>query len=355
MKVLAINSSPTREGLSVTRLLLDKLITGMEGAGGEVETIHLKDKNIKMCIGCQGCWSKHPGTCIIKDDMSDILPKFINADLVVLATPMYFNNLNGYLKNFIDRTLPFQEPFWNTDENGDYYHPFRGKHPKVVALSVAGWAKDWAFGYFSDYMKHLYRDALVAEIYRGCSQILAHHFSYTDLRDQVLDNTEKAGAQLVEQGKIEDETLEKITQPVEDLDTMISNVHLIWKTCISKGQNMGEFIKSGSKLYPVTLEDFIEMMRLAFNPGSAPKKLTIQFNFTGSVTDSCFIVFDKTSYDGFLGEPPKADVTITSDYDLWLDILHGKEDGRKAFSQKKYNVEGNFALFMKFGTFFSGK
>jgi multimeric flavodoxin WrbA len=55
MKVIAINSSPRADGQSMTGMMLGHLVEGMKEAGAEVETINLREKKIKSCIGCFTC------------------------------------------------------------------------------------------------------------------------------------------------------------------------------------------------------------------------------------------------------------------------------------------------------------
>jgi multimeric flavodoxin WrbA len=84
MKVLALNSSPRKKGQSKTEMMLTHLVNGMQSAGAEVETVHLRDKTIRYCAGCFSCWTKTPGICIQKDDMTkELFPKWFEADLVV--------------------------------------------------------------------------------------------------------------------------------------------------------------------------------------------------------------------------------------------------------------------------------
>ena len=89
MKVLALNSSPRGGGQSKTELMLNHLAEGMRAAGASVEVIALRIKNIKRCIGCYTCWTKTPGQCLHKDEMtSELFPKWLDADMVVYATPL---------------------------------------------------------------------------------------------------------------------------------------------------------------------------------------------------------------------------------------------------------------------------
>ena len=87
MKVLALNSSPRGEGQSKTGLMLNPLVLGMRDAGAEVEVVDLRKKPSGIVPGCFTCWTKTPGLCIHKDDMTnELFPKFIDSDLVVYAS-----------------------------------------------------------------------------------------------------------------------------------------------------------------------------------------------------------------------------------------------------------------------------
>ena len=101
-KVLIISSSPRRGGNS--DVLCDEFMKGALEAGNDVEKIFLKDKRIDFCNGCGVCNTTHK--CVIKDDMAEIMEKMINADVIVMATPIYFYTLSAQLKVMIDRTVP---------------------------------------------------------------------------------------------------------------------------------------------------------------------------------------------------------------------------------------------------------
>ncbi len=112
MKALALNSSPRGGGQSKTEIMLTALVKGMRDAGAEVEVINLREKTVKYCSGCYSCWTKTPGVCIHKDDMTkELFPKFLESDLAILATPLYHFTVNANMKAFIERTLPILQPF----------------------------------------------------------------------------------------------------------------------------------------------------------------------------------------------------------------------------------------------------
>ena len=110
-KVLIISSSPRKGGNS--DLLCDRFQAGAESAGHSVEKIFLKNYNIGYCRGCGVCNTTHK--CVQADDMAALLEKFVSADVIVLATPVYFYSMDGQLKTFIDRTVPRYTEIANKD------------------------------------------------------------------------------------------------------------------------------------------------------------------------------------------------------------------------------------------------
>ena len=101
-QVLIIASSARKEGNSM--ILCRRFAQGAEEAGHRVETIRLAEQNIGYCLGCGVCNTTHK--CIQQDDMAAILEKMVQADVIVLSTPVYFYSMNGQMKTFIDRTVP---------------------------------------------------------------------------------------------------------------------------------------------------------------------------------------------------------------------------------------------------------
>lgn len=99
-KVLVLSSSPRKGGNS--DLLCDQFIKGAREAGIEAEKIYFKDKKIGYCTGCGSCFNGNK--CSQKDDMAEVLEKMIAADVIVMATPVYFYTMCGQLKTLIDRT-----------------------------------------------------------------------------------------------------------------------------------------------------------------------------------------------------------------------------------------------------------
>ena len=99
--VLIVSASPRKGGNS--DLLCDQFIQGVLESKNQVEKIFLKDKDINYCTGCGACYEKE-ANCSQTDDMGEILEKMIGADVIVLATPVYFYTMNAQMKTMIDRT-----------------------------------------------------------------------------------------------------------------------------------------------------------------------------------------------------------------------------------------------------------
>ena len=114
-KVLVISGSPRRGGNS--DMLCDEFAKGAISAGNEVEKISLAQKNVGFCLACYYC-RDHGGECAIKDDMGEILDKMLKADVIVLASPVYFYSIDAQMKALIDRTVAK----WLQIKNKEFYY-----------------------------------------------------------------------------------------------------------------------------------------------------------------------------------------------------------------------------------------
>ena len=114
-KVLILSGSPRKDGNS--DILCGEFARSAADAGNEVETVRIAEKKIGYCRACYYCRS-HNGECAIKDDMAEVLQKMINADVLVLASPVYFYSIDAQLKALIDRTVAR----WTEVRNKEFYY-----------------------------------------------------------------------------------------------------------------------------------------------------------------------------------------------------------------------------------------
>lgn len=101
-KVLIISTS--LRGGSNSDILARECEKGAKEAGHDVEYISLKGKEIKYCIGCLACQTK--GSCVLKDDVAEIMEKVKEAEVIVYATPIYYYEMAGQMKTLLDRLNP---------------------------------------------------------------------------------------------------------------------------------------------------------------------------------------------------------------------------------------------------------
>ena len=358
MKVLALNSSPRGEGQSKTELMLTHLVKGMREAGAEVEVVDLRKKGVKHCIGCFTCWTKTPGVCIHKDDMTnELFPKWRDSELVIYATPLYHFTLNATMKAFIERTLPFLEPYLE-DHGGESAHPTRFKHPKVLFLSVAGFPEISVFAQLSSWANFIFgrHGILVGEIYRSMAEGMNSPY-LTEKTNDVLQATVQAGREIVEHSKISPETLTRMTQPlVDDPKPYFKMANLFWKTCISEGVSPKEFEEKGLVPRPDSVETFMFVMPMGFNPEAAgDTRATIQFKFSGEAEGDCYFHIENGKIQAALGAAEKPDLTIEAPFNMWMDITTGKADGQQMFMEQKYKVAGDFSLLLRMSQLFGRK
>ncbi|KKO18652.1 MAG: flavodoxin family protein [Candidatus Brocadia sp.] len=102
-KIVAIFGSPRADGNS--DILLNHAIQGAVSDGVEVQKIVVRDLHIAPCNSCGGCFEK--GVCVIRDDMQQLYSFFVEADGIIIASPIYFMGVSAQLKALIDRCQAF--------------------------------------------------------------------------------------------------------------------------------------------------------------------------------------------------------------------------------------------------------
>ncbi len=113
-KVLILSGSPRKDGNS--DILCNEFMRGAMKSGNEVEKIRVAEKKIGYCTACYAC--RDTGVCAIKDDMAEIIQKMIDAEVIVLASPVYFYSIDAQLKALIDRTVCR----WTEVRNKEFYY-----------------------------------------------------------------------------------------------------------------------------------------------------------------------------------------------------------------------------------------
>jgi len=217
MKTLAINGSPHKQNGN-TAMLLAPFLEGLKNAGCDVELFYAKDLKAKSC-NCHDmyCWYKKPGQCCIKDDMDLLYPKLREADIFVIATPVYIP-LPGEMQNIINRLCPLIKPLLEIRE-GRTRARFREdvNIRKILLVSTGGWWEEGNFNTVIRIVEELAEDASVefsGAIIRPHAALMRKEGEFTEDGEKIIRAAMRAGEELVRAGKFDQKTLETIKRPL---------------------------------------------------------------------------------------------------------------------------------------------
>ncbi len=220
MKSFLLNGSP-RYKKGTHTALLDALEKGLKEAGSEVIKKNVYQLDIKPCLGCNSCWTHTPGSCIQKDDMESILPLVAEADLLVLATPVYVDGMTGPTKTFLDRLLPLLMGSVELRE-GHMRHVVRKnvKRGSVMLVSASGITEldnfDPLVTHVKAVSKNLGRD-YVGEILAPSGLYIRDH---KEEWEKVVRMVASAGSDLVKKGMFSEDISYEISNLVSRQDVI---------------------------------------------------------------------------------------------------------------------------------------
>lgn len=107
MKVVALLGSPRRKGNSSG--IAELLTSAMAENGHDISIYYLNHLNYKGCQACEGCKS-YSETCVLNDGLTPVLHDVAGADVLVLASPVYWGEISSQMKGFIDRMYSYLTP-----------------------------------------------------------------------------------------------------------------------------------------------------------------------------------------------------------------------------------------------------
>lgn len=133
MQILVLNGSPRPKGN--TAAMVDAFVEGAERNGHEITVISVCRKKIAGCLACEYCHIKGNRNCIQQDDMQEIYPVLEHAEMIVLASPIYYHSFTGQLQCAINRIYALDKP----------------KHLKKAALILSSGSEDVYGGAIYEY------------------------------------------------------------------------------------------------------------------------------------------------------------------------------------------------------------
>jgi len=240
MRITIFNGSPWAEE-GHTHIMTRNFAMGAIYAGAKVRVIQLSTKKIKPCNECGTCFYKTPGECVIKDDMQDLIKKFMSSDVVAFATPVYIDNVTALMKVFIDRLLPILKPRYVKDTTGCYRHSRRfNKYPGFLVISSCAMPDQNNFQVIKLFFKRMARTMhteVLGEICHAAAGVLL--LSREELRFRPMASEYKkllaeAGIKFVKVGRIDKEMTQRLQQPIIDPDEYVNYANKMWNQLLAK-------------------------------------------------------------------------------------------------------------------------
>ncbi|MFC1892220.1 NAD(P)H-dependent oxidoreductase, partial [Thermodesulfobacteriota bacterium] len=381
-KIVAINGSP-HAGIGNTSIMLDMLRPGLELEGFELDVVVLKDCDITYCAGCGTCLEK--GRCWINDDHRGIVSRLLNADGVILGSPVYFMHVTAQMKAFIDRCLPYghkPRDTWKPGlaisvsagsgemEVGQYlslvmrafgafpvgaltaiaaqpggFMGMEAVEARAVALArdLAGAIKekqrypvneyDMRFYQFMGNLVKENKDTFMKHDYDYWQE----HGFYEGFESYIKQKPEKAYYNKEVRDAWVREMASEERQKRDDL-----------KKETPGGAEHQALENAGS------LKEILMVMPNGFNASEAEDMSVVyQFEVSGSEDFVAHLKIEKGECKYIDGPSDNPDVVISTPAEVWMAISRGEKDGQQEFMRNQYMAKGDISLLMRFRSLFS--
>ena len=366
MNILAVNGSP-RAAQGNTDILVQAFLRGARDEGASTETVYVKDLSITPCTGCFACWSTSPGVCIHSDDMAEMLVRVRQADVFVLASPLYGNMVTGITKVFLDRMLPLSNPA--IEQIGDeYVHAPRYNDGvfRFVAISNAGFPETHHFDGLRktfELMSSGPRAGCGGMIFCAAGPMLSNPATAGQVQWYV-DATVQAGREVVRDGVISPETQAILDHSLaDDPATYASTVNAYWESVgVDLKSRASDTTEPAAPAVPLTagtdngtVRSLIARLPGAFSAeAAAGLNAVIQFAIADESPGAYYVEIQDGACAAFEGRHAAPSLTIHSPAQVWLDVCTGKRDGTAAYMSGAFQVRGDMSLLMRFGSLFTG-
>jgi multimeric flavodoxin WrbA/putative sterol carrier protein len=369
-QVVAINGSP-HEGFGNTSQMLAMLGENLSREGLELEEIFLSQHQIGFCTGCATCLET--GGCWVRDDYKSVVRSVLEADAVILASPVYFFNVTAQMKTFLDRSL------------GYGHRPRRGWKPGLALSVSAGHGETWvadylgqvlrAFGAFAvgkftaiavgpgEFLGREAVEARAADLARDLVQAVKEKRRYPptdqDLHYwQFMSNLikENRGFMAADYEHWQEAGLFKNFEAyvgqsrsrpsATDMPAHPPKARSRQKTA-ALAQPESPSTNSG------TCRELLEMMPKAVDPAAAAGlTATYQFEVSGSEDFTAHLVVADGQVTFHEGPADKPNLIIRTPAEVWLAIASGELDGTEAYLSGQFRIKGDLGLLVRLKTLF---
>jgi multimeric flavodoxin WrbA/putative sterol carrier protein len=370
-RVVAVNGSP-HEGFGNTSQMLAMLRENLARQGLALEEIFLSQYQIGFCTGCATCLET--GACWVRDDYNSVVRNVLEADAVILASPVYFFNVTAQMKTFLDRSL-------------GYGHRPRGDWKPGLALSVsAGHGESWvadylgrvlrAFGAFpvgkftaiavgpgaflgkpavearaADLARDLAQAVKEGRRYPATDHDLAYWHFMSNLIKQNRDFMAADYEHWQELGLFRSfEAYVGQTRSKEEIPVPPPPGPGVQPEVTPEAVSRPE---TGQSDFPATVRELLEMMPRALNPAVAQDlTATYQFEVSGREDFTAHLVIADGQATFHEGPAAKPSIIIKTPAEVWMAIAKKELDGTTAYLAGQFRIQGDLGLLIKLKTLF---
>ncbi len=205
--ILAINGSHRSEK-GFTEIVLKNLLQGAVSANTQCEVLYPSKNKIFTCESCGKCLFETPGVCKYNDDMGLIIQKMEKADLLVFASPVYFDSVSSNMKKMLERLRSTLDAFFEFRNGRTYHLKSNQKKQKVILIFTAGNPERESFVSISRIFNRIIDNMgwqLEGEFHFPASHLLV---AQPELLSNQLAAVTMCGQEIVTKGKITKELLE---------------------------------------------------------------------------------------------------------------------------------------------------
>lgn len=348
MNILVLNGSPRgarSNTYKITKAFLDGMKTELKETA-VIETVNVWDAHIEHCMGCFACWTATPGTCVIHDDMDWILPKIIEADLIIWSFPLYYYGMPSKIKALLDRNLPLNLPFMTDRSNGGCAHPRRYEHQDAshVLISTCGFYS--VQNNYEALIKHF--DILFGENYIKILCPEGELFARKELRgrtEEYLSYADRAGYEYAAGKCISKETMAKLDQLLYAPDQYAAMADASWD--IRDHKQLSQTDKQQNEA-----QRFTKQMAATYNCKSFDGKEQVLEIYYTDLKTSYQLVMGKERCEVRTENSSSFTTRVETPFTVWRDISRGLYNGSQAMMEGKYRVLGDFKLLVNWDRYF---
>ena len=378
--VVAVNGSP-HAGIGNTSMMIEMLRDPLSKEGLDLEVINLAEQKIDYCVGCALCLEK--GKCWRQDDHAQIARRVLDAEAVILASPVYFMHVTAQMKAFFDRSVGLAHkprPTWKPglaisvsagmgeSSMADYLAGVLsvfGAFSVGTLTAIAAWpgeflGKEAVVARAEDLARDLARAIKEKRRYPATDRdLLFYQFmgDFVQKHKNFMKADYKHWQELGLFDGFESYIQQSFTRSPYDPELRNAWIREMIAREKQKRQEPAEKESPPSSASgphaAKSCRELLQMMPLGFKPEAAGDVNAIyqfEVSHTENFTAHLQIADGKCTFHDGAAEKP--DVTIKTPADVWLAIARGELNGQTAYFGGKYKAEGNIGLLIKLGSMF---